>query len=172
VALVFVAGNAADVFAPELAEAIDAELRKRFPALPVSHGEPYRSDPVEAVGWQQLQARALRTIASPHLTGLDAYQSAYLPLRFERVEHVIIPTVADPLETGSLDALLDELRLLAAHTSLPTDDVELMQLAAKYLEDDALFDADLDVQTYVQLFLTARQAAAHGAVMWIDSGTG
>jgi len=167
VALVFVAGNAADVFGPELAQAIDAELRKRFPALPAVKAEPYRSDPVEGIGWSQLQARAMRTIVAPHLCGLDAYQSVYLPLRFERVEHIGIPTVADPLETGSLDALLDELRLLAAKASLPTDDVELMQLAAKYLEDDALFDADLDVQTYVQLLLTAKQAAAHGVALWI-----
>lgn len=168
-ALVFVAGNAADVFAQNLAQAIDAELRKRFPSLAAAGGEAYRSDPVEAVGWSQLQARAMRTVAAPHLTGLDAYQSVYLPLRFERVEHIIVPTVADPLETGSLDALLDELRLFAAKASLPTDDVELMQLAAKYLEDDDLFDADLDIQTYVQLLLTAKQAAAHGVALWIAS---
>ncbi len=167
VALVFVAGNAADVFAPELAQAIDAELRKRFPSLPAVDAEPYRSDPVEGIGWSQLQARAMRMIVAPHLSGLDAYQSVYLPLRFERVEHIAIPTVADPLETGSLDMLLDELRLFAANASLPTDDVELMQLAAKYLEDDALFDADLDIQTYVQLLLTAKQAAAHRVALWI-----
>jgi hypothetical protein len=167
VALVFVAGNAADVFAPDLAQVIDAELRKRFPSLASADGEPYRSDPVEAVGWSQLQARAMRLIASPHLGGLDAYQSVYLPVRFERVEHIAVPTVADPLETGSLDVLLDELRLFAAQASLPTDDVELMQLAAKYLEDDDLFDADLDIQTYVQLLLTAKQAAAHGVALWI-----
>jgi hypothetical protein len=169
VALVFVAGNAAGVFAPDLAAAIDAALRARFPSLRVVDAEEYRSDPVDAAGWPQLQARAMRLIAAPHLGGLDAYQSVYLPLRFERVEHIAIPTVADPLEAGSLDLLLDELRLFASHASLPTDDVELMQLAAKYLEDDDLFDSDLDVQTYVQLMLTAKQAAAHGVAVWLDS---
>jgi len=167
VALVFVAGNAADVFAPDLAAIIDAELRKRFPSVSRINIQPYRSDPVEAAGWPQLQARVMRLISAPHLGGLDAYQSVYLPLRFERVEHIAIPTVADPLEVGSLDALLDELRLFAVQASLPTDEVELMQLAAKYLEDDELFDADLDVQTYVQLLLTAKQAAAHGVCMWL-----
>jgi len=168
VALVFVAGNAADVFAPDLAKAIDAELRKRFPSLPAVNAEAYRSDPVEGIGWPQLQARVMRTIdAAPHITGLDAYQSVYLPMRFEQVEHITIPSVADPFEAGSLDVLLDELRLFATKASLPTDDVELMQLAAKYLEDDALFDADLDIQTYVQLLLTAKQAAAHGVALWI-----
>jgi hypothetical protein len=170
VPIVFVAGNAADVFAPDLAHAIDAEVRKRFPALPVVAAEAYRSDPVEAIGWSKLQERVMRTVdAAPHISGIDAYQSVYLPLPFERVEHIVIPTVADPLETGSLPMLLDELRLFAARASLPIDDVELMQLAAKYLEDDALFDADLDVQTYVQLLLTAKQAAAHGVGLWIAS---
>jgi hypothetical protein len=168
VALVFVAGNAADVFAPDLAAAIDAELRTRFPSLRIVGGEAYRSDPVDAAGWSQLQGRAMRLIAAPHLVGLDAYQSVYLPLRFDSVEHIVIPTVADPLEVGSLDALLDELRLFASHASLPTDDVELMQLAAKYLEDDDLFSSDLDIQTYVQLLLTAKQAAAHGVGLWLN----
>jgi len=167
VALVFVAGNAADVFAPGLATAIDAAIRSRFPALPVVAGPPYRSDPLEAEGWSALQARVMRTIAAPHLTGLDAYQSVFVPTRFDAVESLVIPTAADPLEAGSLDALLDELRLFAAKSGLPTDDVELMTLAAKYLEDDALWDEDLDVQTYVQLFLTAKQAAAHGVPLWI-----
>ena len=173
VALVFVAGNAADVFAPDLAAVIDAELRKRFPSIALVRAvsvQAYRSDPVEAVGWPQLQARAMRLISAPHLGGLDAYQSVYLPLRLDRVEHIAIPTVADPLEVGSLDALLDELRLFALHASLPTDDVELMQLAAKYLEDDELFDTDLDVQTYIQLLLTAKQAAAHAVGLWIEIG--
>jgi len=168
VALVFVAGKAADVFAPDLAAAIDAELRSRFPSMGIVDGEAYRSDPVEAAGWAQLQSRAMRLISAPHLVGLDAYQSVYLPMRFERVEHIAIASVADPIEVGSLDMLLDELRLFASRASLPTDDVELMQLAAKYLEDDDLFASDLDVQTYVQLLLTAKQASAHGVCLWLN----
>jgi hypothetical protein len=168
VALVFVAGNAADVFAPDLAATIDAGLRTRFPSLAIVDAEAYQSDPVEAIGWSQLQARAMRLISAPHLGGLDAYQSVYLPIRFERVEHIAIASVADPLEVGSLDMLLDELRLFASQASLPTDDVELMQLAAKYLEDDDLFSSDLDIQTYVQLMLTAKQAAARGIGLWLN----
>ncbi|HEX3069379.1 MAG TPA: hypothetical protein VHX14_12485 [Thermoanaerobaculia bacterium] len=168
VSIVFVAGNAADVFTPDLAQTIDGELRKRFPALGTVDAEAYRSDPVEAIGWSKLQESVMRAIPSaPQIAGIDAYQSVYLPLPFASVEHILIPTVADPLEAGSLPVLLDELRLFATSVNLPTDDVELMQLAAKYLEDDALFDADLDVQTYVQLLLTAKQAAAHGAALWI-----
>ena len=166
--LVFVAGAAADVFPPDLAQSIDAALRTRFPDFIETNNEPYRSEPVEPVGWSRLQERAARTIAStPQLTGIDAYQSVYVPVRFDAVERLPIPTVADPLEVGSLAALLDELRAFAAGASLPTDDVELMQLGAHYLEDDLLFDQDLDIQTYVQLMLTAKQSAAHGVPLWI-----
>jgi len=42
-----------------------------------------------------------------------------------------------------------------------------MHLAAKYLEDDELFDRDLDIQTYVQLMLSARQAVARRQPLWI-----
>ena len=162
-ALVFVAGNAADVFAPDLAAAIDAELRTRFPSLRRVDGDAYRSDPVDAVG--------MDATAGPR----DAFDLRAAPRRVGCVSDRFTfrcgsnasstspsPTVADPLEVGSLDMLLDELRLFASHASLPTDDVELMQLAAKYLEDDDLFSSDLDIQTYVQLLLTAKQASAHG----------
>ena len=73
---------------------------------------------------------------------------------------------ADPLQVGSLDALLEELRRFASATSLPTDDLELMRLAASYLEDEDP-DADLDVQTYVQLMLSAKQASARGQALWV-----
>ena len=168
--LEFVAGSAADVFPPELAEAIDGVLRARWAGAAETF-EAYRSDPVEAIGWSRLQTRVARTLdAAPQVTGLDAYQSVYVPGPRRAVEHLPIPNVADPLEIGSLDALLDELRAFAAKASLPTDDVELTQLAARYLEDDALLDQDLDVQTYVQLMLTAKQSAAHGVPLWIAVG--
>ena len=164
--LAFVAGAAADVFTPDLAEAVDGVLRARGGA--VEAGEIYRSDPVDARGWSRLQARVARTLdAAPQLTTMDAYQSVYLPNGGSAVERVPIENVADPLEIGSLDALLAELRAFAAKAALPTDDVELMQLAAHYLENDALVEQDLDVQTYIQLMLAAKQSAAHGVPLWI-----
>ena len=167
--LVFIAGTPADVFAPDLALRIESELATHFPALPAIGGEVYRSEGVEPVGWSRLQARVAQTIpAAPHLTSIDAYQSVYLPIPLPTVQHLLIPDAADPLEVGSLEQLLEELRQFAAAAGLPTDDVEMMQLSAHYLEDDALFDQDLDVQTYLQLMLAAKQSAAHALPLWIS----
>lgn len=158
-------GNAADVFAGDLARVVDGELRRRY-ALSVSD-EPYTSEPVDASGWRQLQQRVMRTIdAAPQLATVDAYQAVYVPHALEHVEHLPIANLADPLQVGSLPALLDELRRFAAAASLPTDDLELMKLAAHYLEQEDI-DADLDVQTYVQLMLSARQAIARSQGLWI-----
>ena len=162
--LEFVAGSASEVFPADMAESIQK-------IVPSGAADVYRSEPVDPRGWAQLQSRVMRTLdAAPQIAGIDAYQSVYVPGPRNGVERVVVPNVADPLEIGSLDSLLGELRAFAEKAALPIDDVELMQLAAKYLEDDALFDADLDIQTYVQLLLTAKQAAAHGVALWIESG--
>lgn len=158
--LTFVVGTASDIFGADLARLIDAELGTR------SGGERYESEPVNALGWRALQKRVLETLdVAPQLTGIDAYQAVYVP-GASSIEQKPIGTLADPLQVGSLDALLEELRRFAAASSLPTDDVELMQLAAGYLEHEDP-DADLDVQTYVQLMLSAKQASARGQALWV-----
>jgi hypothetical protein len=167
VSLTFVVGTAADVFAGDLARAVDAELRSRYGAAAARSDEPYQSEPVDASGWRALQRRVHQTLdVAPHLTGVDAYQAVYVPARIEHVEQVPVATLADPLQVAGLPELLDELQRFAASASLPTDDVELMQLAAHYLESEDL-DADLDVQTYVQLMLSAKQASARGQALWV-----
>src|SRR5207244_8185447 len=113
-------------------------------------------------GWVALQQRI------PQIAGIDAYQAVFVDAPLKGIEEIALPNVADPFHVASLPALLDALRKFAASRSLPTDDVELMQLAAKYLEDDELFDADLDIQTYVQLLLTAKQASSRGVCVWLD----
>jgi hypothetical protein len=155
-----VVGTASDVFGEDLARLIDAELR-----IPVG-SDAYQSEPINAMGWRALQKRVLETLdVAPQLTGIDAYQAVYVP-GATAIEQKPIGTLADPLQVGSLDALLEELRRFAAAASLPTDDVELMQLAAHYLESEDV-DADLDVQTYVQLMLSAKQASARGQALWV-----
>jgi hypothetical protein len=168
----FVVGRAADVFSGDFANAVDAAVRARFPSLDDSAGseQPYHSDPVDARAWPQLQKRAATLLgadAVPSLLGVEAYQAVYVPAPMETVENLVIPLAADPLQLAALDALLAELRAFAVKASLPTDDVELMQLAAHYLEDDTLFDQDLDVQLYVQLMLSARQAATRNQPLWL-----
>ncbi len=158
--LTFVVGTASDVFEGQLAHQIDAELGTR------RGGERYESEPVNVLGWRALQRRVLETLdVAPQLTSIDAYQAVYVP-GATAIEHKPIGTLADPLQVGSLDALLDELRRFASAASLPTDDLELMRLAASYLENEDV-DADLDVQTYVQLMLSAKQASARGQALWV-----
>jgi hypothetical protein len=165
VSLTFIVGNAGDVFAGDLAHVVDGVLRQRY-ALPDTH-EPYESEPVDASGWRHLQQRVLRTVhETPQLATVDAYQAVYVPQSFAQVEHLPIGTLADPLQVGSLPGLVEELTRFAAAASLPTDDLELMKLAAHYLEHEDV-DADLDVQTYVQLMLSARQAMARSQALWI-----
>jgi hypothetical protein len=167
VSLTFVVGTAADVFGEGLARAIDVELQKRFSASPRAGEDAYQSDPVDASGWRALQRRVHQALdVAPHLTGVDAYQAVYVPASIEHVEHVPIGNLADPLQIAGLPELLDELNRFATKASLPTDDVELMQLAAHYLESEDV-DADLDIQTYVQLMLSAKQASARGQALWV-----
>jgi hypothetical protein len=167
--LSFVVGNASDVFSAGLAAAVDEELVRRFDLHPLpDEDEPYHSDGVDFRGWAELQKRAASLPGgAPQLSGVDVYQSAYLPVALTSVEQLLIPNAADPLQCGSVPALLEELQSFAAAAALPTDPIELMGLAAKYLEDDALFDADLDVQMFIQLFLSAKQAAARKQPVWI-----
>ncbi len=159
--LTFVAGSAHDVLAPELARAVEGALRQRFSISSGDGEEPYRSDEVDVRGWVALQNRI------PQIAGIDAYQAVFVAAPLRGIEEVSVPNVADPFQVASLPALMDALQQFAASASLPTDDVELMQLAAKYLEEDELLEADLDVQTYVQLMLSARQAVARRQALWI-----
>lgn len=156
--LTFVVGTAADVFGPELGGAIGA-------AVPVSAGiEAYHSEPVGVGGWRALQGAVMRALdAAPQLTTVDAYQAVYLP-GVRDVQHVAVANLADPLQVGSLDALLAELTAFAAAQSLPVDDVELMNLFAQLLESD---EVNLELETYVQLMLSAKQARARGQALWV-----
>ena len=159
--LTFVAGSAQDVLAPELARAVEEILRAKFRVSDGARVEAYRSDEVDARGWAALQARV------PQLAGVDAYQAVFVAAPLKGIEEVTLPNVADPFHVASLTALVDGLQQFAGKAKLPVDEVGLMQLSVKYLEDDALIDKDLDIQTYVQLMLSARQAVARGQALWI-----
>ena len=159
--LTLIVGRAGDVFGPALAAAVDAVLRARFPALVLAGGDAYHAEPIEFAGWRELARRA------PFLARIEPYQAVFVPAGVAAVETLPVPNAADPLQVASLEGLLESLRLFAAEHALPTDDVELMELAAKYLEDDLLISGDFDVQAYVQLMLSAKQAAATRRALWI-----
>jgi hypothetical protein len=161
VPLTFVAGAAQDVLAPELARAVEEILRSKFSVSDGAGEDAYRSDEVDVRGWVALQSRVSQ------IAGIDAYQAVFVAAPLRGIEEVTVPNVADPFHVASLPALVDALQQFAGKAKLPVDEVGLMQLSAKYLEDDALIDKDLDVQTYVQLMLSARQAVARGQALWI-----
>jgi len=160
VPLTFVVGRAADVFGPVLADAVDSTLRARFPSLALGPGDRWESEPVEFAGWRELARRM------PMLSAIEPYQAVFIPADVAAVERLPIPNAADPLQVASLPRLLEALRAFTDAAALPTDDVELMELGAKYLEDDLLISDDLDVQAYVQLMLSAKQAVATRRALW------
>src|SRR5204863_1931707 len=125
---------------PDLGRAVEGALRQRFSLKDGKVDEPYRSDEVDVRGWVALQTRV------PQIANIDAYQAVFIDAPLKGIEEIFLPNVADPFHVAGLQALIDGLSSFAAVSSLPTDDVELMQLAAKYLEDDELIDADLDIQ--------------------------
>ena len=161
VPLTFIVGRAADVFGPALADAVDSVLRARFPTLSLGAGDRYESDPVEYAGWRELARR------TPLLAAIEPYQAVFVPAEVMSVGTLTVPNAADPLQVASLTRLLEELRAFAADAAVPTDDVELMELSARYLEDDLLISDDLDMQAYVQLMLCAKQAAATRRALWV-----
>jgi len=161
VPLTFVAGSAHDVLGPDLARAVEEALQKRFSIKNGAGDEAYRSDDVDPRGWAALQTRV------PQIANIDAYQAVFVAAPLRGIEEIAVANVADPFHVASLPALVEGLERFASGAKLPVDEVELMQLAAKYLEDDELIEADLDVQTYVQLMLSARQAIARGQALWI-----
>jgi hypothetical protein len=167
VGLTFVVGDAGAALGEGFGASVDAALRAHFPQLSADEGEMYASDEVPVSGWRALQARVAGVMQAPQVTAIDIYLAVYVPFTSDGIIELPVASAADPLQIGSVVALLGELRDFASRASLPVDDVELMGLANRYLEDEELEDADLDIQTYVQLMLSAKQAAVHARPLWI-----
>lgn len=159
---------AGDVFPPDLAASIESELTARYSFSAARGEDPYRSEPVNPAGWRELQnliRSMLGTGGAPHFTSVDAYQAVYIPAAVIGVDQVALPNTADPLQVSSLESLIEELSRFAEQAQLPTDDLELMQLAADYMEAEV--ERELDFQTYVQLMLSAKQAVARRQALWV-----
>lgn len=154
------------------ARRIHEELERRNGAVIYDGREAYRSEPVDPSGWLALQNR-VREVVGPHgapqLTTVDPYQAVYLPGESPSIEQVRIPPAADPLTIGSLPELIRELRGFATASELPDDDVHLMALWAEHLEQEE-GAGGADLEAYIQLMLSARQASARNLPLWIAAG--
>src|SRR5688572_5198014 len=165
----FIVGSASDAFDADFARAVAEQLRTRYAYAEKTAEESYRSEPVNVKGWRELQTLMRNMIgqaAAPHFTDVDAYQTVYVPSEIAGVESIPIENAADPLHVASLPALIRELTTFAETAQLPTDEVKLMELAAEYLEAEE--DRELDFQTYVQLMMSAKQAAARGQALFVS----
>src|ERR1043165_6632837 len=127
VPLTFVVGRAADVFGPVLADAVDSTLRARFPSLALGPGERWESDPVEFAGWRELARR------TPMLSALEPYQAGLIPADAAAGRGAPPdPERRRPAAGGQPLAFARRPARIRRFRALPTDDVELMELGAKY----------------------------------------
>jgi hypothetical protein len=168
--LTFMVGNPSEVFTKAFAKRVRATLLRHFgESVDLdSEEEPYRTDELGWSGWEQLQRRAARAVGKrqvPHFLSMEAWCGCFVPVQTE-------PTVfefgaaADPLQVASLPRLVEELKAVGTRLGLPTDARGLRVLAGRY-QDDEDVEADMDVQTYAQLFLAAKVARKRKQVLWV-----
>ena len=169
--LIFTVGCPRDAFvepfADIVAETFDAHFSSAFPVE--TDQVPYISDEVGWSGWRELQERAQRVLSSQppmHLLSMEAWHGVYVPVPTE-IGSFSFDEQETPLDVASLPDLVRELDSLGRADGLPVDDDGLDALAMRYMEDDDLADQDMDVQTYVQLLLAAREATRRNQPLWV-----
>jgi hypothetical protein len=171
--LTFTVGLASTVFMQPFANQVVQELERQL-GYSMPEGTPlgdevYCSEELGWSGWQKLQERATAALGKGNVTNLlamEAWQGVYLPAPIRPTE-VAINGHDAPLQCGSLSALIRELDQFAKAGGLPTEKAGLEELWEKYMEDDDLIDEDMDIQTYVQLMLTAQVAMSHNLPLWV-----
>jgi hypothetical protein len=131
--------------------------------------KPHYSEQVAWSGWGELQNRATSVLGGeqvPHLLAVDAWQGVFLPIVITPTE-IKMGNHPSPLRCASLPMLIKELERFAEALSLPTEEEGLLQPAEKYLDDNDLVDTDMDIQTYIQLMLSAKVADLNKQPLWI-----
>ena len=169
--LVFTVGRPSDVFDEPLAgvlqQILEAECEDH-----VSFGEP-RVEPFHSAelgwsGWNLLQERA-RVAVSPegvaNLLSMDAIHGAYLP-GWGEAGAILLDATPMPLDVASLEGLIAELETLGPALGLATDPAGLAEIAARYQDDDRV-DDDMEIQTFAQLLIAAREAARRRQPLWV-----
>ena len=170
-ALVFTVGRPADVFEEPFAELVghvlEAECADRVD-FGMEGVAPFRSGELGMSGWGLLQERARVALSAegvPNLLSMDALHGAYLP-GWPEAGAIVFDDYPTPLDVASLEGLIDELERVGPALGLATDPAGLAALAAKY-DDDDLRDDDMEIQTYAQLLIAARAAAARRQPLWV-----
>lgn len=170
--LAFSIGTAASIFSEPFAARIQDVVKKvlgySIPLETPFEDDAYWSEELGWSGWDQLQERAILSLGEeniPQLLAMEAWQGVYLPVDMKPIEISIIEE-EEPLQCGSLPLLVKELEQFAEKEGLPIDKEGLEEFWEKYLDDDFV-DEDMDIQTYLQLMLTAQIALAHNLPLWI-----
>ena len=169
--LVFTVGRPASVFDDPVAElmqhVLDAECEEHL-APEGGDPEPFHSAELGWSGWNLLQERArvaLNPEAVPNLLSMDALHGAYLP-GWAEAGAILFDDYPMPLDVAPLEGLIAELERVGPVLGLATDDDGLARIAARYADAENC-DDDMEVQTYAQLLLAARQAAARRQPLWV-----
>jgi hypothetical protein len=169
--LYFTAGNPADVFVEAFGETVRRTLESHFGGQFVfdSSDPPYTSEEVGWSGWRQLQDRARGLIPEEkiaHFLSMEAWQGVYVPVETD-IGVFTFDGHSTPLSVASLDHLLGELEAIGVALGLPTDGADMQSLFLGYRDDDDRCDDDMDIQTYVQLLLSAREAKKRNQPLWV-----
>jgi hypothetical protein len=168
--LTFTVGNPSDAFVEPFATRVRGTLEVECEGSVVldSAEEPYYSQELGWSGWQLLQELASDKVSPeqvPHLLSMEAWSGVYLP-SWNRIGALEFDGEPTPLDVASLDSLIEELELVGRALGLATDAEGLKAIAVKY-EDDDLVDSDMEIQTYAQLLLAAREAKRRKQPLWI-----
>jgi hypothetical protein len=186
--LSFQAGPASHVFQPAFAREVNDAFERRFGFVTeTSHSrietfisklsppglihkpedESYCSEEVAWSGWTELQQSAQSLLAASevsHLLFVEAWQGAYLPLS---LDPQVLKIDGQELRVASLPSLVRELLVYSSAARLPVEPNDLRKLYAAYAENDSRAGADMHIQTYLQLMLTAQYASRAECVLWV-----
>lgn len=169
--LVFTVGRPADVFDEPFAEVVQHVLKAECEddiTFDEAGVEPFNSAELGWSGWNLLQERARLALSPeevPNLLSMDAIHGAYLPGWVE-AGAILFDANPMPLDVASLESLVDELEKLGPALGLATDADGLAKIAKRYQDDDSC-DDDMEIQTFAQLLLTAREAARRRQPLWV-----
>ncbi len=169
--LVFTVGRPSDVFDEPFAELVRHVLEAECED-DVDFGEagvePFHSSELGWSGWSLLQERA-RVAVPPeevaNLLSMDAIHGAYLP-GWGEAGAILFDATPMPLDVAPLEGLIAELEKLGPALGLATDLDGLAQIVARYQDDDSC-DDDMEIQTFAQLLITAREAARRRQPLWV-----